>query len=74
MFIVLREIGKGRKREEEREIDVCVGGNINQLCLLHTPTRDLTCKLLVYGTLLQPTEPHEQSSLGDFHVYSLKNP
>ena len=59
------ERGRGEERERERETLI--------VCLLYVPqpridpttqacvlTRDQTCKPLVYGTMLQPTEPPSQ--------------
>ena len=45
------------EREREREIGIKPS---TQVCAL---TRDQTLNLLVYGTTLQPTEPHSQGEV-----------
>ena len=68
MLTDFRERGEGRRRERERNIDVRDKHPIS--CLICTPAGDRICSLgmsltgnwpcdlLVYGMMLQPTEPH----------------
>ena len=62
--VLILERGGGRKKERERETYQLVASCIRsdgtepapQACAL---TRNRTCDLSVYGTMLQPTEPHQ---------------
>ena len=53
--------GRGRERERERERNVDMR-DISRLALLRALTGDQTHNLLVYGMMLQPTEPPSQNS------------
>ena len=55
VLLIFFERGTGRGRE--RNINV---RNIDQLLPVHILTRNRTCNVLVFGTMLQPTEPPGQ--------------
>ena len=57
MFLLILEREEGTKREKKPAV---WQRNINQLPPMCTPTKNRTCNLLVYGTMLQPTEPPVQ--------------
>ena len=63
IFLLILDGGE-RQRKRERERDV---RNIDLLPLVGSPTRNRTCNLLVYGTMVQPTELPSQG-MSDFFV------
>ena len=68
MFVYFRERGKGGKREREQEREG-ERENIDQLTPVHALTGDRTHRLLVYGMMLQPTDPPGQGTC-EFFIYS----